>query len=180
MDKGANPFVVCNSGKSQYSLHGLQRLSNIPKQKSIYFITRPLVSEIGAKVTFPDPWFYRTGIFDGKFDSVVGQGASGTVVSGEWCGMKAAFKFVEIKTQEFQKYVKDSLKTLDQRLSEMTSLQETDGSKIVSFYGHYRYHSRYLIFSGQVYISDNNFTSKTTLALLFFLNSKIQKSTKPL
>ena len=122
-----------------------------------------------------NPWFYRTGVFDGKFESVIGQGASGTVISGEWFDVKAAFKFVEIETRKWPKYITEGLKILDDKLSEMTSLRETNGSKIVSFYGHYRY----LNFPGQIHISGNNYTSTTTLVLLFFSNLKLKKSTKP-
>ena len=39
---------------------------------------------------------------------------------------------------EVSNSVEEGLKTLDQKLSEMISLQSTSGSKIVSFYGHYR------------------------------------------
>ena len=47
-------------------------------------------------------------------------------------------KFVKIGSQTYQTIVRDSLKTLDEKLSEMTSIQSTVGSKIVKFYGHYR------------------------------------------
>ena len=53
-------------------------------------------------------------------------------------GKKAAFKFVDIGTQKFHEGSTDALKTLDEKLSEITSIQATKGSKIVSFYGHYR------------------------------------------
>ena len=51
---------------------------------------------------------------------------------------KVAFKFVEIGDQKHQEYVKDNLKTLDTELSEMITIQSLVGSKIVTFYGHYR------------------------------------------
>ena len=138
IDRGANPFVVSYSGNTQFDIHNLDYLSNLPSQKSIYFITRPLPDEFKEQNSFPDPWFYETGVFDSKFSSVIGQGAAGTVISGEWFGKKAAFKFVEIGAQRYQKFAKDSLKSLNEKLSEMISIQETVGSKIVSFYGHYR------------------------------------------
>ena len=77
-------------------------------------------------------------MFDGKFNTLIGQGATGTVISGEWFGKKAAFKFVEIGNEKSQSYTEDGLKTLDDKLSEMISIQSTTGSKIVNFYGHYR------------------------------------------
>ena len=139
IDNGANPFIVQHNDITQFETLNLGHLSNLPTQKSIYFITRPLKGNDGSKVDFLDPWFYRTGVFDGKFDSVIGQGASGTVISGDWYGKKAAYKFVEIGKQKFEDNVPDALKSLDEKLSEMTSIQATKGSKIVSFYGHYRY-----------------------------------------
>ena len=139
IDKGVNPFIVSYVGMTQFSLYNLdnQNLSNLPTQKSIYYTTRPLKGN-ESKNDFLDPWFYRTGVFDGKFDAVIGQGASGTVISGEWYGKKAAFKFVKIENQGEQKTVPDSMKALNKKLSEMTSIEATKGSKIVEFYGHYR------------------------------------------
>ena len=110
----------------------------MPSQKSVYFITRPLPDEFKERSSFPDPWFYKTGVFNGNFSSVIGQGASGTVISGEWFGKKAAFKFVAIGAQKYHEFTNERLKTLNEKLSEMISIQETVGSKIVSFYGHYR------------------------------------------
>ena len=136
IDKGANPFIVNYNGNLAYLDE--ENLKNLPEQKSVFFITRPLDSNDESKADFLDPWFYRTGVFDGKFVKIIGRGASGTVISGEWYGKKAAFKFVEIGPQRFQVNNKDSLKTLNEKLSEMVSLQSTVGSKIVSFYGHYR------------------------------------------
>ena len=138
VDRGANPFVASYGGRMHFNTRNLGYLSNLPSQKSIYFTTRPLPDEFKQQNVFPDPWFYKTGVFNGKFNSVIGQGAAGTVVSGEWFGKPAAFKFVEIGAQKEQKTIKDSLKTLDEKLSEMISIQSAVGSKIVSFYGHYR------------------------------------------
>ena len=138
IDRGANPFVTCYGSKTHFNTRNLGHLSNLPSQKSVYFTTRPLPDEVKKRNEFPDPWFYKTGVFNGKFDSVIGQGASGTVLRGEWFRKKAAFKFVAIGTQEYQQNTKDNLKTLDEKLSEMVSIQSTTGSKIVSFYGHYR------------------------------------------
>ena len=135
IDKGANPFVVSYKGSTQASK--TRGLSNLPTQKSVYFITRHFQGEFARKINFPDPWFYRTGVF-GKFQDVIGRGASGIVVSGDWFGRNAAFKFVDIGVQKYQKNVEDSLKILNERLSEMSSIQSTAGSKIVTFYGHYR------------------------------------------
>ena len=137
IDRGANPFVVGYDGKTDWT-DQTRNLSNLPRQKSVFFTTRSLPDEFKGQSAFPDPWFYKTGIFDGKFVRVIGQGAAGRVISGEWFGQKAAFKFVEIGAQKFQQTVSDTLKALDEKLTEMLSIQETVGSKIVSFYGHYR------------------------------------------
>ena len=136
IDRGANPFVVSYGGNTWTD--ETRYLSNLPTKKSIFFTTRPFPDEFEENSDFPDPWFYRTGVFDGKFGSVVGQGASGIVLSGEWYGKKAAFKFVEVGNQTFQELTKDSIKSLDEKLSEMISISELVGTKIVSFYGHYR------------------------------------------
>ena len=106
IDKGANPFIVAYGNETQFEINSLSNLSNLPTQKSIFFTIRPLESNDKSKVDFLNPWFYRTGVFDGKFGSVIGQGASGTVISGEWYGKRAAFKFVDIGTQKFQQVPK--------------------------------------------------------------------------
>ena len=138
IDKGVNPYVVYYSGHSEFDKYNLGYLSNLPPQKSIYFTTRSIFDDFTGQTNFLDPWFYKTSIFDGKFNSVIGKGASGKVLSGEWCGKKAAFKFVDIGAQKFRAYVSDSLKILNEKLSEMISIEETKGSKILTFYGHYR------------------------------------------
>ena len=135
IDNGVNPYIVDFEGKTMFEKFNLGSLSNLPSKKSVYFTTRPLVE---SNPDFDDPWFYKTGVFNGKFDSLIGQGASGTVISGEWAGKKAAFKFVEVGAQKFQEKADDALKTFNEKLSEMTSIQATKGSKIISFYGHYR------------------------------------------
>ena len=137
IDRGANPFVVSYDGTTEFDNDNLGCLSNLPNQRSIYFTTGPFLDGLEAKNEFPDPWFYKTGVFDGNFDSLIGKGASGVVLRGEWFGKRAAFKFSEIRPQE-QHYAKDSFKALNEKLSEIISLQSTAGSKIVSFYGHYR------------------------------------------
>ena len=135
INNGANPYIVAYHGRTRFELDNLGSLSNLPTQKSVYFITRPLVE---SNPDFDDPWFYKTGVFNGKFDSLIGQGASASVISGEWAGKKAAFKFVEVGIQKYQEDAGDVLKTLNDKLSEMTSIQATKGSKIISFFGHYR------------------------------------------
>ena len=136
IDKGANPFVVDYGGETWAD--ETRNLSNLPSQKSVYFTTRQFEGEFKGKTNFPPPWFYQNGVFDGKFDSVIGHGASGTVLRGEWFGKRAAYKFVEIGTQKEADSVRDALNSLDDKLSEMISIQATRGSTIVSFYGHYR------------------------------------------
>ena len=136
IDKGANPYIVDYNGNTQYKLEGLDHLPNMPK--SVFFTTRPLVGNNRSKVDFLDPWFYHNGVFNINLGTVCGRGTSGTVITGEWYGKKAAYKFVEIGTQKFEKDVPDAIKNLDEKLAEMTSIQATKGSKIVQFYGHYR------------------------------------------
>ena len=138
IDRGVNPFVVSHNGDIAYfDFDKLDCLLNLPSQKSVYFTTRPLSDEFEKRNSFPDPWFYETGVFDGKFNSVIGQGAAGTVVSGGWFRKKAAFKFVKIDARTHQDFFRDSLRTLNGKLSEMISIQ-SKCSKIVKCYGHYR------------------------------------------
>ena len=139
IEQEANPFVVNYGGYDQFTFWNLSKscLSDLPKIKSVYFTIRPHVSEFKDRDDFLNPWFYRTGVF-GSFGSVIGHGASATVISGDWFGKRAAFKFVEIGTQIRQERIEDNLKVLNDKLSEMTSIQSTEGSKIVKFYGHYR------------------------------------------
>ena len=141
IEKGANPFVVNAETVDQFGYWSLAKsnLSNLPTQKSVYFTIRPRDGEIQDEDSFLDPWFYRTGVF-GKFDSLIGRGASGVVISGDWFGKRAAFKFVEVGIQKKPDTndVRDSLKLLNDTLSEMTSIQDTSGTKIVKFLGHYR------------------------------------------
>ena len=139
IDRGLNPFVASYTGLDDYENCNRPTLSNLPTKKSIYFTTQPLIGEFKDTNDFPDPWFYRTGVF-GKFDSVIGRGASGVVLSGDWFGRKAAFKFVDIGIPKIpdSKNVQDAIEDLNRKLSEMISIQSTKGSKIVSFYGHYR------------------------------------------
>ena len=138
IDKGANPFVVDYYGNTCFEINNLGHLSNLPTKKSIFFKTLPFPVELEDKADFPEPWFYRTGVFDGKFRSVIGQGSSGMVIKGEWYGKKAAFKFVEVGNQTFQKYTGDAIKSLEEKLSEMITISALVGTKIVSFYGHFR------------------------------------------
>ena len=137
LERGANLFILMDGNYG--SILGSQArilLSNLPIPKSIYFCIRPHVE----KTDFPEPWYYKSGVFDGQFRSVLGKGASGTVLSGQWYGKKAAFKFVEIEVKEETAFSLSSkvLKDLDDELLEMTSMEATQGSKIVSFYGHFR------------------------------------------
>ena len=82
-------------------------------------------------------WFYE-GQFGSKIRSVVGQGASGVVLSGEWRGKKAAFKLIKIGTTVTQENIEDNLMHQNNKLSELIMIQETKGSKILAFYGHFR------------------------------------------
>ena len=160
-------FVFLNLAKSN--------LSNLPTQKSVYFTIQPPVAEFENNDVFLDPWFYRNGVF-GNFDSVVGRGASGIVLSGDWFGSKAAFKFVEIGSQRVpdSRQLTDSLKLLNEKLLEMTTIQAIEGSKIVKFYGHYRLVSSVLQQPSSSI--GNNFTLTTIHILLLFLESKLENS----
>ena len=84
IDDGASPFVFDYCDKTQLDDYNLRHLKNIPDKKSVYFTTRPIIDEKG-EISFCDPWFYRIGIYNGKFNlsAAIGKGASGIVISGQ-------------------------------------------------------------------------------------------------
>ena len=141
IDRGANPFIKRTNDIDEFSYWNLvdSRLYNLPTEKSVYFTIQPFVADFQDNDDFDDPWFYQTGVF-GKFYSVIGQGASGIVLKGDWFGRRAAFKFVEIENKQnlHGKALKRSIKQMTKKITEMTSIQSTKGSRIVTFYGHYR------------------------------------------
>ena len=101
----------------------------IPSLISAFFSIEPFgcFCDLKCDSDLSTPWFYKNGIFDGKFDKIIGKGVSGIVLHGFCHGVEAAFKFVEIKELEVQEY-----------LDEMRSVQTAEGSRIVNFYGHFR------------------------------------------
>ena len=137
LNNGANPYICNYNGNS--SVHHLRRAGYEidMKQRSVYFTTQPL---FGTNPGFLHPWFYKTGVFNGNFDleKPLGEGSAGIVIKGEWAGKKAAFKFVDIGKQQQLGHAKYSLEILGKKLSEMNEIQSTKGSRILSFYGHYR------------------------------------------
>ena len=162
IEKGANPFIMSHKHEDQYTMWNLtkSKLSKLPKKKSVYFTIRPFLAEFGNNDEFLEPWFHRTGIF-GKFDSVIGRGSSGVVLSGDWFGKRAAFKFVGIGRETFKVKIEDGLDLLNQKLSEMTMIQSTKGSKIIKFYGHYRsvnffIHVQEPTFRQQLHVDDDH------------------------
>ena len=149
VDRGANPFVRCSyTVNSDYEGYNLDYLSNLPSQKSVYFITRPLHpdDEVMAQNSFLAPWRYKTGVFDGKFVSMIGKQAAGKYnsagifISGYWFGKRAAYKFVRIGTQEYLEKVRDSLRILNVRytLGSMIDDKIISSFGLYSWFGHYR------------------------------------------
>ena len=140
INRGVNPYVVDHNGLSQFELWNLSNMSNLPSSRSIFFSIEPFkcFCDVKCQSDLSNPWFYRNGIFDGKFDYVIGKGASGVVLHGYCHGVEAAFKFVDIGEQQFLEYVTDNLAELNRKLGEMRSIQATRGSKILDFHGHFR------------------------------------------
>ena len=177
IERGANPHILDSGGNTAISLWGLDNLPNLPDQRSVYFTIRPIFGDARQRNDFQAPWFYQTGVFNGYCQSLIGKGASGTVLRGEWYGKNAAFKFVEVKDQKWQVTTEKALKTLDETLSEMITIQATKGSKIVSLYGHYRLVDflqmiqMNLINRQQLHIHDDENLAK----LLEFQNDEVRK-----
>ena len=131
---GANPYVIDYNGISNYDFFSLSGLSNIPTIKSVFFQLREFNSDMASA------WEYETGVYNqGHFGRVRGRGGEGTVIEGRWQNqIPAAFKFVEVRKQKLIETVEDSLNDMNERLSEMTNQQLTNGSAILKFEGHYR------------------------------------------
>ena len=140
IDSGVNPYVVDYSAESQFDEWSLSDLSNLPTSKSVFFSVEPLKCFCDQKCDsdLSTPWFYKNGVFDGKLDEIIGNGTSGVVLHGLCHGVEAAFKFIEIGRQNWQEYAEDGIAELNRQLGEMGSIQTTEGSKIVSFFGHFR------------------------------------------
>ena len=88
--------------------------------------------------SFDKPWYYKNGVYNGRFGRVLGQGANGVVIEGTFEGKEAAFKFVRTKWQKPHQYSKDINAFLDAQITEMSSITSTKGSRILTFLGHYR------------------------------------------
>ena len=142
LKRGLNPFVIDNHGRSQFDHHGnLNRFSG-RRSKSIFFSVEPFdyscSQKSGSVLLTSPPWFYQNGVFNGQFDYVIGSGSSGILLHGFIHGVEAAFKFIEVGNQPFEKYTLDRLAQLNRKLGEKRSVETTTGSKIVDFFGHYR------------------------------------------
>ena len=133
IDLGANPHIRNASGESYYDNFGLSNLNNLPSVKSVFFsIKKFSTGNVG------EPWYYTTGVYDGKFGRVIGKGGEGTVIQGEWNGQPAAFKFVQMKGLKFVLEFDDVMADMNERLKEMTEMMATPGDKILPFQAHFR------------------------------------------
>ena len=135
IDKGANPFIKDCDGDTGYDFYSLSssNLINLPKSKSVYF---PIVDF--KNKTLLGPWQYKTGVFPGKFNRLIGSGGEGYVLEGEWDNKKAAFKCVDVGKQEYIRMMDDALDDMEKKLSEMRTMQGTTGSAIMPLIGHFR------------------------------------------
>ena len=104
------------------------------------------------------PWFYQTGVFDGKFVRVIGEGAEGIVISGESFGKKAAYKFVEIGAQKFHENMKKILKTLDENCRKLYRFNQSSARKLFRFMdttGKLNHSKQNLVTRQQLYVEDD-------------------------
>ena len=135
IDSGANPYILNYLGKTEFDYYSLSHLTIPEMPKSVYFSIYPDES-YPSKIQHA--WYYVNGVFPANFEELIGNGSEGCVVSGKWMGVDAAFKFVEIKNQKFQKKVNDALKDLKYRLTELNALKAIRGSIILQEFGHFR------------------------------------------
>ena len=134
INMGSNPHVLRYDGKSEYDNWSLSGLSNIPSSKSVYF----QLSDI--KTDMPSAWEYKTGVYgQGQFGEVKGSGGEGIVIERVSKNQtRAAFKFVEVRSQKYIEKMEEALADMDERLSEMTNQEMTKGTRILKFEAHYR------------------------------------------
>ena len=135
IDKGANPYIVNLDGYTHFDTYSITHLTIPEMPESVYFSIYP---DQSYPPEIQQAWFYANGVFPGNFQELIGNGSEGCVVSGVWMGVDAAFKFIEIKNQKFQKLVDDGLKDLKYRLTELNALKAIKGSCILQEYGHFR------------------------------------------
>ena len=133
INRGANPHVLHCDDDSEYNIHSLSSLSNVPTIESIFFPIKSFPSG-----NLPSPFHYETGIYPGQFCQVIGKGGEGTVIQGIWGNEKAAYKFVQVRDQNFMKSVEDGLADMNDRVREMIEMESISGSNILKFNGHFR------------------------------------------
>ena len=135
LNQGANPFVQDTNGNTNYAFYSISstNLTNLPKKKSVFF---PIV-DFGNS-TLLGPWQYKTGVFPGQFNRLIGSGGEGHVVAGIWNNEKAAYKWVPIGKQEFKSSMHEVLADMEMKLSEMRTMQTTIGTSIMPIIGHFR------------------------------------------
>ena len=132
INRGANPHVRSYSGRSEYEFFSLESLSVDPCQ-SIYFPIKPFPSG-----NLPKEFHYENGVYPGKYVKAIGKGAEGIVIQGTWDNEKAAFKFVQVRDQEYMEKVSDNLADMNSRVREMIEMDSVTGSNILKFNGHFR------------------------------------------
>ena len=130
IDQGANPHIRDEAGRTQIDL---SNLVNVPSVKSVFFPIKKFPSG-----NLGDPWFYTTGVYDGKYGRVIGKGGEGMVIQGEWNGQAAAYKFVEMKGQKYHDTRDDHVADMNERLKEMTEMMATLGDAILHLEAHFR------------------------------------------
>ena len=98
IDAGVNPHVIDFEGDSQYDQFSLGSLSNIPTIKSIVFGVKsfPCTCTVLCAGDLSEEWLYFSGIFDGRFDRVIGQGGEGIVLNGYWHGKQRHLSSVQL------------------------------------------------------------------------------------
>ena len=140
IDLGANPKIRKVNGETEADRFDLYNFKNVPSVKSAFF---PIKSFPTGNLG--NPWYYTTGVYDGKFERVVGKGGEGTVVQGEWNGQQAAYKFVDMKRLKFIDKHVDAMVDMSERLKEMTEMMSTTGDAILPFEAHFRQEKSYFI-----------------------------------
>ena len=142
-ENGANPHVRNHKNRTQYAIYNLHSdasFKSVPK--SIYFTIdgyKCRCSQSPCQNFLLESWRYLNGVLNGQFKRVIGKGGEGSVLEGVWCGIRVAYKFVEISSQKLATDYEESMSELRRRINESIQHNGTQSDLVVPFYAHYRF-----------------------------------------
>ena len=142
-DNGATPHIRSHNNFTQYNscnLHSDASFNLLPK--SVFFTIdgyKCRCFQSPCQNFLLESWRYLNGVLNGQFKRVIGKGGEGSVLEGVWCGMRVAYKFVEITNQKLTIDYEESMSELRRRINESIQHNGTQSHSVVPFYAHYRF-----------------------------------------